>query len=524
MTPVESKSPSAFRNMTRADELLGKAIGASIPFSDEAEKGLISSLLQDPTERMADARLEVAAEAFHHEGNRLIYSTMLAFYDAGRPLDPVLLGDFLASSNQLEMIGGRAELAELFCFVPSAAHYLNYKAIVLQKWLARRLLKATADVQAMVMEHEAAGLQQDPLSLVSAAQELFFSITPQTKTGDGGLEYSDVLDNVLDLITNQLDHAAIIPENRIPFGFTDLDRRVWGFQRGQSVVLAARPSMGKSALAKDIACNVSSGMGHYTQWNANAWPHQKRKRTIYFNLEMTNEQHGTRDLVGGAGLDLQAMRYGFPVRGAQQALTERMKLIKDCNLRMYDRPGMSIQKMRAICRAQKRKKGVDLIVIDYLQLMHSETTRAKGNRQLEISEISAGLKEMAKELDCVVLVLAQLSRAVEERADKKPQLSDLRESGSIEQDADVVMMLLRPAYYFEEAPKDESWLILAKGRDVGIGEVKLRFDGPKTTFHSCTDDLMSNNEEKRETGYKSKPQASKKEMASRRELDDAIPD
>jgi replicative DNA helicase len=235
---------------------------------------------------------------------------------------------------------------------------------------------------------------------------------------------------------------------------------------------------------------------------------------------MTNKQHGTRDLVGGAGIDLQAMRYGMPVYGAQDALKERLKLIKDCNMRMYDRPGMSIQKMRAICRSQKRKRGLDLIVVDYLQLMHSESGRSKQNRQLEISEISAGLKEMAKELDCVVLALAQLSRSVEERKDKKPALSDLRESGSIEQDADVVMMLLRPSYYFDDAPKDESWLILAKGRDVGLGEIKLSFDGPKTSFASCGDSLMSNNEKKRETGYKSKPQKSKGE----RELDEAIPD
>lgn len=503
----------------KADELLGKLM-SSLPFSDEAEKGMLSALIQDPTERMAEARLDVPADAFYHPSNRVVYETLLAFYDANRPIDLILLCEVMVGEGKIDQVGGQAAMSELFTYVPSAAHYRHYKAIVLQKWLARRLLKASAEVQGMVIDHEQAGLQQDDLALVSKAQEVFFAISPQSRTGDGGLEYKEVLGNVVDQVVNQLEHTAIIPENRVPFGFTDLDRRVWGYQRGQLVILAARPSMGKSALAKDIATHVSLGVGQYKEWQGPRWPHQKKKRVLYFNLEMTNEQHGTRDLVGGAGLDLQAMRYGMPVRGAQEALADRMKKIMGCNMRMYDAPGTSIQKMRAICRAQKRKHGLDLVVVDYLQLMHSESSRAKQNRQLEISEISTGLKEMAKELDCVVLALAQLSRTVEERKDKKPTLADLRESGSIEQDADVVMMLLRPAYYFEDAPKDEAWLILAKGRDVGIGEVKLRFDGPKTTFFSTTDSLMSNNEEKRETGYKSKPQASK----GSRELDEAFPD
>jgi replicative DNA helicase len=190
-----------------------------------------------------------------------------------------------------------------------------------------------------------------------------------------------------------------------------------------------------------------------------------------------------------------------------------MRQVSGSKIRMYDAPGMSIQKLRSLCRARKRKFGLDLVVIDYLQLMHSDSKRAQNNRQLEIAEISAGLKEMAKELECVVLALAQLNRGVEDRKDKKPTLADLRESGSIEQDADVVMFIHRPWYYDKEQPETLAQLIIAKGRDVGIGEIELKFTGHLTLFESTTHNLLSNNAEKREGGYESRPQPYKQKDA-----------
>lgn len=491
------------------EELLAKT-NQRLPESEEAEKGVISCILQSPVERLSDARIHLPSEAFYRDNLRLIYELMLEMMDKGLPIGGIELTHLLRERALLDKVGGPAEVSELTSFVPIPSHYPYYLKILKDKLTLRQLIRANAESMLLAFEHGKEAHDYDVPQLVSVAQEKVFAVNAETTSGDGGVEYREGVLRVLDSVENQLNHPAIIPAERVPFGFTDLDRRVWGFVRGQLVILAARPSMGKSALAKDIYGHVGRGEGHYDEWHKESWPHRMRKRVLVFNLEMTNDQSVTRDLVGGAGLDLQATRYGLPVdRAWQDKLANRSRLLADSNIRMYDRPGMSIQRMRAICRQQKRKNGLDLVVIDYLQLMSSETKRAAQNREREIAEISAGLKEMAKELECVVLALAQLNRSAEERKEKKPTLADLRESGTIEQDADVVAMLMRPSYYDEDQPKDLALLILAKGRDVGIGEIELTFDGPRTTFTSTTTKLLSNNDEQRERKYQSKPQPCK---------------
>lgn len=503
------------------EELLAR-INRAMPDAPEAEKGALSCLLQAPVERLSEARIQLPPEAFYagvdgKSPRRLIYLLLLEMLDKNMPIGPVEVTHLLRDRDQLDQIGGAAEISDLFSFTPISAHWPFYVKILREKLTLRKLIDAGVRSVYMAFEH---GKEQDDIEVaqvVSIAQEMVFSVQADTATGDGGIEYREGLMNVAESIENQMNHTAIIPANRVPFGFTSLDRRVWGFQRGQLVILAARPSMGKSALAKDIYGNVGRGTGHYVEWDKDTWPHRIAKRVCVFNLEMTNEQSLTRDLVGGAGLDLQATRYGLTKinRECHEKLAKRTHEIMRSNIRLYDRPGMSIQRMRSICRQQKRKHGLDLVVVDYLQLMSSETKRAAQNREREIAEISAGLKEMAKELDCVVLALAQLNRSAEERKDKKPTLADLRESGTIEQDADVVMMLVRPSYYDEEKPKDLALLILAKGRDVGIGEIELSFDGPKTTFSSTSVHLLSNNDDHRDAGYQSKPQPCKQNRPSK---------
>lgn len=488
-------------------------LNRALPFSDEAEKGVLSCVLQDPEERLSECRIVLPKEAFYHDANRLIYEVLLDMLDKAKPIDPVSLTHVMRERDLLNKAGGAAAVSDLFTFVPIPSHFPFYLKVMREKLWLRRLIAADVLNLEEAFQHGMEASSEDVSELVSRAQERIFAITGEDDASDGGKEYDQVILDVIDSVQNQLENTAVIPADRVPFGFVDIDRRMWGAVRGQLIILAARPSMGKSSLAKDIAGNVSNGRGDYKEWWKEGWPHRAKKRVIYFELEMTNKQSGTRDLVGGAGLDLQAMRYGLPLREAHEKLHRRLRDIKDSNMRKYDRPGLSIQKLRAICRRQKRKRGCDLVVIDYLQLMTSESKRAKENRQLEISEISAGLKEMAKELDCVVLALSQLSRSVEDRKDKKPVLSDLRESGSIEQDADVVMMLMRPEYYFEgHEPKGQAILSLPKGRDIGIGEVELVFEAHYTRFSSLGEEprcLMSNNEDKREKGYASKPQACK---------------
>jgi replicative DNA helicase len=506
------------------EELLAR-INRALPESLEAEKGVISCLLQSPQERLADARIQIPPEAFYREHLRTIYLLMLEMADKSLPVGPVEITHLLRERDLIDKVGGAAEISDLFGFTPIPAHWPFYVRILREKLTLRQLIAANLRSAWMAFEH---GKEQDDVDVaqvVSVSQEMVFAVNSEAATGDGGVEYRECIMDVLESVERQLNHPAEIPAERVPFGFTDLDRRVWGFVRGQLVILAARPSMGKSALAKDIYGNVGRGEGHYDEWNGQRWPHRVAKRVCVFNLEMTNEQSVTRDLVGGAGLDLQATRYGLRVdREWHEKLGARTRDLARSNIRIYDRPGMSIQRMRAICRQQKRKHGLDLVVVDYLQLMSSETKRAQQNREREIAEISAGLKEMAKELDCVVLALAQLNRSAEERKEKKPTLADLRESGTIEQDADVVMMLMRPHYYDENQPKDLALLILAKGRDVGIGEIELSFDGPRTTFSSGTRKLLSNNEEQRERRYQSKPQPCKQSRRQQAILDEDFPD
>ena len=493
----------------RAEDILAQ-INRAMPEAPEAEKGILSCLLQEPLERLPEVRIHLGTEAFYHEGRQTIFLMMLEMMDKGLPVGPIELTHYLRERGVLDKVGGEANLSDLYTFVPIPSHFPFYLRILKEKLTLRQLITAHLRGALMAFEHGKEQDDEDVAQVVSMSQEMIFAVNAEGATGDGGIEYREGVVRVLDSVEHQLNHTAEIPPNRIPFGFTDIDRRVWGFVRGQFVVLAARPSMGKSALAKDIYGNVGRGEGHYDEWNKQNWPHRQAKRVMVFNLEMTNDQSVTRDLVGGAGLDLQATRYGLKVdRNWHEKIGSRAKHLAGSNIRMYDRPGMSIQRMRAICRQQKRKKGLDLVVIDYLQLMSSETKRAQQNREREIAEISAGLKEMAKELDCVVLALAQLNRSAEERKDKKPVLADLRESGTIEQDADVVMMLVRPSYYDEEKPKDLALLILAKGRDVGIGEIELSFNGPRTTFNSTTFKLLSNNDDEREHHYQSKPQPCK---------------
>jgi replicative DNA helicase len=516
VTPQNGKT----QPRTATEDMLAN-INRQLPFSDEAERGLLSCLLQDPARYIAELRQDLKPEAFYHETiTRVIYSTLIAMSDKNVPIDVVTVSNTLRDMGMLDRVGGSSAISELYTFVPIAAHFPYYRKVVMGKWNLRKLIHACSEIIHRCYEHGKDEPDEDVAPLIDFAQETVFNLSGDVTTGDGGQEYAEVIDQVLVDVEKQLNEPAIIPSDRIPFGFCDMDRMIWGAERGQLFILAGRPSMGKSALGKDIYGNVARGEGDYHEWNGDLdpetglvkWPHWGvKKRVLVINQEMSNKQSVKRDLVGGAGIDLQGARYGLSQRGAQDKLLSRHRQIWNSNIRMYDAPGMSIQRLRSICRSQKRLSGgLDLVVVDYLQLMHSDSKRAQGNRQLEISEISGGLKEMAKECKCVVLALAQLSRSVEERKDKIPIMADLRESGSIEQDADVVMFIHRPWYYHKEGPDDGlAEIHVAKGRDVGLGKIDLTFKGHETRFFSTTHRLLSNNDAERQSGYQSKPQPCK---------------
>lgn len=494
--PINEAAHATRGEMSVPTEEKLASLNRPLPFSGEAETGLLSCILHDPESRLGECKISVPAAAFYHSAHRKIYEALLEMGDAGIGIDVISLTVRMKERGTLDAVGGAARLSEIATFVPIPAHYPFYRRVLLRKWERRQLIRVAAEI--MEDAHEPEEATEVDGALIAKAQERVFALTSGVEDGDGGEEHSDVVERVLAKVEAQLHDVALIPDDRIPTGFTDLDRMCWGWIRGQVVVLAARPSMGKSALADNIANHVSLGRGHYREYESQRWNHRAKKKVMHVNLEMTNDQCVTRELVGGAGLDLKSMRHGMADHTALEKLKNRALEIYPAQKRMYDRPGLSIQKLRAIARVRKKRHGLDLIVIDYLQLMCSESNRARQNRQLEVAEISAGLKEMAKELDVVVLVLAQLNRGVEERANKKPQLSDLRESGSIEQDADIVLLLYRECYYNEEAPKDDAMLIVAKGRDVGLGEINLKFHAHRTEFVSTTFDLFSGNPEHRQ--------------------------
>lgn len=472
-------------------------LNRAMPQSLEAEMGILSCILQDPQDTLADSRIELPAEAFYDFRHQIIYATILAMADACQPIDVITLTAALRDQGNIDKVGGTAYLSELFTYIP-IDHAAFYRKIVKTKWGLRQLIDTAANIMRDCHEFGSDDPDANISDLISRAQERVFAVKDTSSSGDGGEDHCDVVERVLGQVQTQLQNVAIIPADRIPCGFTGIDRAIWGFQRGSLVIIAGRSSMGKSSLAENFYTNISLGRGHYVEWNGEKWPHRIRKKGMIVNGEMTNDESVNRELVGGAGISLQAMRFGMADRQAFQKLGDRAREIYPSNLRMYDRPGMSIQTLRAIARVRKKRFGLDFIVVDYLQLMKSDSSRAQQSREREISEISAGLKEMAKELDIVVFALSQLNRKADERGNKRPQLSDLRESGSIEQDADIVILLFREGYYDPEAPQDEAEAIIAKGRNVGIGEIPLKFDAARTQFSSNEIHLFSNNPDHRQ--------------------------
>lgn len=501
MTEFKQAQPAAANPFGRkrheaatTEELLAN-MNHQLAWANEAECGVLSCVLQDPTERLSDCRLTLPKVAFYHEANRTVYELFLEFQDKGLPLDPVLVTNMLRDRGLLERVGGPSAIMELFSFVPSPSHFVHYKKIVLDKWMLRKVIDAcargVADARTFGVEGD-----DDLDSMVSRVQARILDLTSKRDTKNI-IYHRDLMPKVLDDVQRQMDNTGRILPERVPTGFTDIDRMTGGMQRGWMLVIAGRPSMGKSSLFENIYMNIATGDGHYKQWNHPA------KWVIVVTLEMPALSLGRRSLVGGAGLNLQDIRYGFKSHNDQDKLMKRFGVIKDAKIIYIDAAGLSIQELRSSARMlanQIRANGEDLAMIgvDYLQLMKSDTERASKNRAIEIGEISRGGKEMAKELDVLVIMLSQLSRAAEETKDCKPKLSHLREGGDIEQDADIVALMHRVSYYDPEAPEDVGTVNIAKGRDVGIGEIDLGWNGATTRFTSLTDDLFSNNEEKRQ--------------------------
>lgn len=463
-----------------AEELLAN-INRALPFSDEAEKGLLSSLLQDPNERLTDCRVTLATAAFYHEANRTVYEMLLDFDDKHLPIDPVTITNALRDRGLLDRVGGPAAISELFTFVPVPSHYPYYKKIVLDKHILRQLIHACSLNIHYAYEHGKEQVDEDVGTLVDHAEQRVLAVRESTGKEDGIKSLSSHVAEAIDSIQYMLEHPGQL--RGISTGYVKLDKMTSGLQGSEMFVIAARPSMGKTSLAMNIVEHIAV---------------ECDKPCAVFSLEMSATMLVRRLLVSRAQLSMQDLSRGLLSRAQQEALAKATRELQRAQIYIDETPGLDVLEMRAKARRLKKMHGIEMIMIDYLQLMTSGSKRGKDNRQIEIAEISAGVKGLAKELNVPIIVLAQLNRAVESRKGQRPVLSDLRESGSIEQDADMVGLLTREDYAgakmdvgdeeAEAKKKGQAVLILAKNRNGPTDDVPLRFIDHAMRFVERFDD------------------------------------
>jgi replicative DNA helicase len=438
-----------------------------LPSSIDAEKGVLSSILLSPRETLITAvEKGITAEHFHHPAHGTIFAALEELSKVNSPIDLITVTQALSDRNQLDQIGGASVLVDLQTFLPTATNADYYIDIIREKHLLRRMIAVCTASAARCYEE-----QGDVKALIDDVEKQVFTVAEDRVRGD--------LPEIKDHVNAALDAIELLYKNRgqvtgVPTGYKQLDNMTNGLHPSEMIVIAARPSMGKTALAMNIAEHVAV---------------DKQIPVAVFSLEMSSQQLATRLLCSRARVNLHHIRNGIMPKNAQQELFKAVTEYSASKMVIDDTAGLSINELRAKSRRLMDKHGLGLIVIDYLQLLKSPSKRGQENRQIEIAEISNGIKALAKELTIPIIVLAQLNRKSEDRGDGKPRISDLRESGSIEQDADVVGLLYRSAYYAKDEEEKsekggEAELIIAKQRNGPTGEVPLTFLSEFTRFES----------------------------------------
>ncbi|HEX2185124.1 MAG TPA: replicative DNA helicase [Chloroflexota bacterium] len=426
------------------------------PQNIEAEQSVLGSILID-----RDAIVRVAGflrpEDFYREAHRLIYQAALDLFERREPADFVLLCDELEQRSRLDQVGGPAYLTSLINMVPTAVNVEYYGHIVERCAILRRLISAGGQIAGVAYD-----LQHDAELAVDKAEQILFSLT-QRRRAQEFVPISQVLENYFD----QIDY---IHQNKgktfgVPTGFKKLDEITGGLQRSDLIILAARPGMGKTSFALNIASHAAL----------------KNHITVgIFSLEMSRDQLVQRLICSEAGIDSHRLRTGFIEEGEWAKIAQAIGELSEAPVFIDDTPGISIMELRTKARRLQAEHDLGFIIVDYLQLMQGRRTE---NRVQEVSDISMGLKALARELNVPVLAASQLSRAVEQRPGNRPQLSDLRESGSIEQDADIVMFIYREEQYDRETPrKGIADVIVAKHRNGPLADIELVFLGQQTKF------------------------------------------
>ncbi|SHK51992.1 replicative DNA helicase [Tepidibacter formicigenes] len=429
------------------------------PHSIDAEQSVLGSILLDK-DAIVVVSETIRPEDFYKDAHKEIYEAILTLYRNSEPIDIVTLTEELKRRNNLDLVGGITYLTKLSTVVPTTSNVKNYADIVKEKSVLRKLIKASSDILDLGYK----GFENIN-SILEVAEKKIFDIS-QEKTGDNFKPISEVLMNAYDNLEDLYKNKGKI--TGITTGFIDLDRKTNGLQRTDLVLIAARPAMGKTAFSLNLVQNAA------LKDNVSA---------AIFSLEMSKEQLIQRMLSAQSHIELNKLKTGNLDEDDWPKLIEAMGVLSKANIYIDDTPGITIMEMRSKCRKLKIEKGLDFVLIDYLQLMEGDSKSE--SRQQEISKISRSLKILAKELNCPVVALSQLSRAPELRADHRPILSDLRESGAIEQDADIVMFLYRDEYYHPDSEKKNiGEVIIAKHRHGETGTVELAWLGEFQKFHN----------------------------------------
>ena len=421
---------------------------------------LLGAVLIDE-EALADVSDKLRSTDFYDKRHALIFDAMMRLYEHHRPVDLLTLSDELTKKGELELVGGSAYLSELTNYVPTAAHSATYADMISQKAMRRRLIKASTDIAEMGFNED-----KEIAELLETAEAELFSVSGTSAKQD--------LVSLEQILTESFDRLEELHRDGgklrgLSTGWRDLDNLTAGLQKSDLIVLAARPAMGKTTLVTNLAYNVAS---------------KEKKSVLFFSLEMSKEQLVDRMLADASGVNAWNIRTGNLSDDDFEKLSTAMGEMAEAPIYIDDTPGITVLEMRTKARREAHNHPLGLIIVDYLQLMQA-AGRSDGNRVQEVSEISRGLKLIAREMNVPVIALSQLSRSVESRSPQIPQLSDLRESGSIEQDADIVAFIYREAYYNPDTERQNvTDLIIAKHRNGPTDTVELYFHPERLKFMS----------------------------------------
>ena len=431
------------------------------PQNIEAESSLIGSILLD-SESLLRITDIVAADDFYDPRHRHIFSVIMNLFEKRRPVDVLTVSNRLKDEKLLEEVGGSSYLTELVNGVPTAAHIVHYAEIVSHKANLRRLISAAEDITNLGFD-ESTPIQE----VLEQAEKRLFTVSQKSLKHD--------IISIESILADSFERLDDLHKNKgklrgVPTGFTDLDNKLAGLQNSDLIILAARPSMGKTSLALNIAQQVAT---------------KSKKAVLFFSLEMSKEQLVDRLLAAEAGIDSWNLRTGNLKDEDFERLGHAMGSLGEAPIYIDDSSGMNGLEMRTKARREHQQHELGLIVVDYLQLMSGQGRGGDFNRVQEISEISRSLKSLARELNVPVMALSQLSPSVEQRSPQIPQLSDLRESGSIEQDADVVLFIYREEFYHPDTDrKNIADILIQKHRNGPTGRVQMFFDGTRTQFRT----------------------------------------